>query len=421
MRSAFVLIGVFAALSGAASAQTLPSRQATAPAPLSEPAASLTLEQAVQRVMDANYALSSARYAADSSEGIVLQARARPNPVLGIEVEDTSRKATRNTTTTLSLPIELGGKRDARVAAAELARDAARQEARQVQADVRARAVAAFFEVLVAQERTALSAKTVDIARAAYRIADKRVEAGRAPPLEADRARVELANAELERDEAASLLDLARQSLSALWGSPVPRFAKAEGNIAAPANRPGLDDLSAALEKSPALQAARLESERSRAQVAVERSKRYPDIEVSASVIRNNEQGRNQMMLGVSIPLPLFDRNQGNVYEASMLAYKSRDDYLGLKVRLQAQLQRAASQFDIARNAALRLESEILPGADTAYTRAERGFEAGKFGFIEVLDAQRALFQARARYLSALSDAYQALAQIDRILGQDSP
>src|SRR5690606_4492370 len=118
------------------------------------------------------------------------------------------------------------------------------------------------------------------------------------------------------------------------------------------------------------------------------------------SVIRNNEQGRNQMMLGVSIPLPLFDRNQGNVYEASMLAYKSRDDYLGLKVRLQAQLQRAASQFDIARNAALRLESEILPGADTAYTRAGRGFEAGKFGFIEVLDAQRALFQARARYLS---------------------
>ena len=126
------------------------------------------------------------------------------------------------------------------------------------------------------------------------------------------------------------------------------------------------------------------------------------------------------MMLGVSIPLPFFDRNQGNVYEASMLAYKSRDDYRGLKVGLQTQLQRAANEFDIAKITTQRFESEILPSASTAFDRAKKGFEAGKFGFIEVLDAQRTLFRARVQQLSARSDAYQALAQIDRILGRDS-
>ena len=103
-----------------------------------------------------------------------------------------------------------------------------------------------------------------------------------------------------------------------------------------------------------------------------------------------------------------------------MLAYKSRDDYRGLKVGLQTQLQRAANEFDIAKITTQRFESEILPSASTAFDRAKKGFEAGKFGFIEVLDAQRTLFRARVQQLSARSDAYQALAQIDRILGRDS-
>jgi cobalt-zinc-cadmium efflux system outer membrane protein len=314
----------------------------------------------------------------------------------------------------------LGGKRDARIAEAKLARDRIHQKKEQIHADVRAQTMVAFFDVLIAQERVALSTRTVKIARDAYRIADKRVEAGKVPPLDADKAQVAVANAELEAALAANSLESARRSLSMLWGNPSPQFTKVDAKISTPLDRPILDDLSTALEKSPAVQAARLELERSRAQIQVERSKRYPNIEVSAGVIRNNELGRNQVMLGVSIPLPFFDRNQGNIYEASMLAYKTRDEYLDLKTRLQVQLQQTASEFDIAKNSALRLESQIMPSANLAFERARRGFEAGKFSFIEVLDAQRTLFQARARHLSALSDAYQALAQIDRILGRNS-
>ncbi len=420
MRSASILIGAALAIWGLASAQPLPFDQTAIPAIPLEPATSLTLDEALKLVLNTNYSLSSARYAADSSEGLVLQAQTRPNPILSVELEDTSRKATRNTTTTLSLPIELGGKRDARIAEAKLARDRIHQEKEQIRADVRAQTVVAFFDVLIAQEKVGLSTRTVKIARDAYRIADKRVEEGKVPPLAANRAQVAVANAELEAARAANSLESARRSLSRLWGNPSPQFTKVDAKISTPLDRPVLDDLSTALEKSPAVQGARLELERSRAQIQVERSKRYPNIEVSAGVIRNNELGRNQMMLGVSIPLPFFDRNQGNIYEASMLAYKTRDEYLDLKTRLQVQLQQAASEFDIAKNSALRLESQIVPSASLAFERAQRGFEAGKFSFIDVLDAQRTLFQARARHLSALSDAYQALAQIDRILGRNS-
>ena len=64
------------------------------------------------------------------------------------------------------------------------------------------------------------------------------------------------------------------------------------------------------------------------------------------------------------------------------------------------------------------MRTAILPAAQQAYDAATRGFEAGKFSFLEVLDSQRTLFQARARYLDQLANAYQAAATIDRILGR---
>ncbi|WP_369406185.1 MULTISPECIES: TolC family protein [Pollutimonas] len=378
----------------------------------------MTLDQALELALSSNHSLSSARNLAASTDGIVTQAGVIPNPELSVEVEDTDRKSTRTTTSTLSVPIELGGKRAARIAAAELTRDVARSDLRGTRADVRSETVAAFFTVLVAQEQVALAASTVDIARGALRVAAQRVAAGKVPPLEANRAQVELANTELEQSMAANSLKIARQRLSSFWGNPSPVFTQAKGDVNTLPIRPPLDDLAAALASSPRLESARLAVERSRAQIQVERSKRYPDMTLSAGVARNNELGRNQTIVGVSIPLPFFDRNQGNLYEASMLAYKSRDDYQGAKVQLTTELQQAASEFDISKDSAQKFKSVILPTANQAYDTARKGFEAGKFGFTEVLDAQRTLFQARVRYLSVLSSAYQALAQIDQILGR---
>ncbi|WP_237174054.1 TolC family protein [Paracandidimonas lactea] len=416
MRSFLYLIGIISVISGPAFAQPAYDYLRDSPAVQLEPATELTLDEALNLALARSPSLSAARYLAASSEGIVTQAGVIPNPVLSFEIEDTSRRPTRTTTSTLSIPIELGGKRSARITAAELTRDVARSDLQGVRADVRSRTISAFFDVLIAQEQVALTASAVDIASGALYVATQRVAAGKVAPLEENRAQVEVANAQLEQNEAQSALKAARQRLSALWGNPSPMFTKARGDIDTLPTRPTLDDFAVALGDSPLVESARLAVERSRAQIQVERSKRYPDIELSVGVARNNELGRNQTIVGVAIPLPLFDRNQGNVYEASMLAYKSRDDYRELKTRLMVELQQAASAFDISKAAAGKLDSLVLPTANRAYETARKGFEAGKFGFTEVIDAQRTLFQARTRYLTALSDSYQALARIERIL-----
>lgn len=395
-----------------------PGPASPTPSPRATPAGQvLTLEQALETAYERSPLLAAARNEAASSEGQLTQAGVIPNPSIAVGIDD-NRRTTRTTTTTLSMPVELGGKRAARVKAAGLARDIAQRDLSSARADLRAAVIAAFFDVAVAQETVRVSQGTVEIAQNALRLAERRVAAGKAPPLESSKARVELANSRIEARAADSALQAARRKLGQLWGAPQPDFAQVGADLGTLPRREAIDDLRAALATSPRMEAGRLSVEMGRAQLEVEKSKRYPDITLSAGVARDNEQGRNKAQFGVAIPLPLFDRNQGNVYSATMQSYKAQDMYRELESRLTADLLQSISQFDLAANSAREYRATVLPGAAEAYDSARKGFEAGKVSFLEVLDAQRTLSQGNIGYLNVLASAYQASADIDRILGR---
>ncbi|WP_367395208.1 TolC family protein [Cupriavidus sp. Agwp_2] len=382
-----------------------------------ETAGPLTLDAALSLAAASNFTLSAAAKEVDANEGAIMQARTIPNPQIAATVEDT-RKATRNTTGQINIPVELGGKRSARITAAERGRDVAQAELSSVRADLRATVIASFFGVLVAQERVQLASGSVDIAAKGAQAAARRVAAGKISPVEETKARVEQANAELELAEATSELQSARQALTALWGNAAPQFSEAQGDFDTLPARPAPDVLRAELENSPLILASRLALDRRHAQVGVERSRQYPDITVSVGAKRDNEAGRNMAVLGVAIPLPLFDRNQGNLYEAIRRADKAQDEYLATQVRLTNEVQLASNQLSVSRASAQTLKNTVLPAAEQAYDAATKGFEAGKFNFLDVLDAQRTLFQARIRYLGVLARTYQSATTIDRILGR---
>ena len=118
------------------------------------------------------------------------------------------------------------------------------------------------------------------------------------------------------------------------------------------------------------------------------------------------------------VPLPLFDRNQGNVLESLRRTDKARDELSATEIRLDNELAQAFEKLNTSRQEAEALQKEILPGAKSAYDAAVTGFEFGKFAFLDVLDAQRTLLQTKSQYLRALSDAHRAAAEIDGILGE---
>ncbi|CAA2106996.1 TolC family protein [Variovorax paradoxus] len=427
MRTLFVPLAVLAMAAFPAHSEPFPpaaSGQARMAVPIREAAAPLTLQAAVAMALQANPNLSAASREQDATEAAVVQAGAWPNPTLDAQVEDL-RRDNRTTTLQLSQPLELGGKRAARVTAAERARDQAVSALEARRAEIRAATVTAFFEVLTAQERLRLAQDSVGLAQAGTRAAANRVAAGKVSPLEETKARVAEAGIRVELLQAEGTLRSARQQLAASWGNPSPRFTQVDGAVdELPASVPP-QDVQGRMADAPVLRQARLEVERRRALSDLEQARRIPDVTVSLGAKRvpssDGDPGggrRNQVVVGLSVPLPIFDSNRGNVAEALSREEKARDDLAAAELQLGIDVAQAAERLRSARATAETLQRDALPGAESAYKAATKGFELGKFSFLEALDAQRTLFQVRAQYLLALADAHRAAGELDRLLGR---
>lgn len=381
-----------------------------------KPTAKLTLQEALSLALNANPELTVALREREAIEGVKMQAGVGPNPSISTSIQDT-RSATRQTTLQLNQEIELGNKRDARIEAANAIYSKATAEIESRKAEVHANVIAAFYEVLTAQERINLAKSSLEVANLALDAAAKRVKAGKSSPVEETKSKIAQSTSKIELIQANNLLNSSRKRLSSLWGDTLPTFENAEGRIADLPEMNDLSDLSAMLQNSPVIKVARIEVETRETLTKVEQSKTTPNITVSAGVVNNQELGINQALLGLSVPIPLFDRNQGNLQEAVSRKYKAQDELAALENRLSANLAGQYERFNAARLAIESLQTEILPSAQSAFDAANKGFSAGKFNFLDVLDAQRTLFQAKSQYIQALLEAHLAVAEIERMLG----
>lgn len=410
----------FAQISARPPAQPGHTMPSTAANQTHEASSPLSLQAALRLALQANPELRSAEHEVLAVEAATMQARALPNPTLEIGVEDT-RRETRETTVQLSQPLELGGRRASRVSAAERAQDAARADLRVRRATVQADVITAFMNTVAAQERLRLSQESQDVADRVTTAVSKRVQAGKASPVEETRARVAQSYVRLEVSKAQSELNNARLALASTWKNLSPQFQHAIGTVSNLPELPSWEALAAKFSSLPAVVRARVEVARREALVAVEQSRRTPDVAITAGVKRSAELGRNQAVFGLSVPLPLFDRNRGNVLEALRRTDVAKDEFEAAETKTYNDLAQAYERLRVSRHEAQVLASEILPGAQSAYDAAVKGFEFGKFAYFDVLDAQRTLIQSKADYLRAFSESHRAAADITRITGVDMP
>nr|WP_232727746.1 TolC family protein [Acidovorax sp. 69] len=411
---------IWLSASGGAFSQGLPPGPAVGErAPQSAAAAAaepLSLAKAIELALEGNPEVAAAKRQWEATEGQVLQGRSRPNPELAYSLEDT-RSKTRTQSWQLNLPVELGGKRAARTKAAEKTREQAQAQLAELQATVRANVAAAYFDVLTAQDRLVLARDSAALAKSSTDTVSKRVAAGKVSPVEESKARVAEAGVRVELAQAASEQRNALSRLFALLGRIDAPYTVLEGKAENLPSVPSIADLQPLISSAPGVVLARIEVDRRKALTALEQSKRVPDVTVSFGMQRSNETQRNVLLFGVSVPLPVFDRNQGNLLEALKLEDKARDELQAATVRLHSEVAQARERLSTITAEVQSLQQEVLPGAKSAYDAATIGFENGKFNFLEVLDAQRTYFTAKSQYLKALGEAHRAAADIDRLLG----
>ncbi|AMN78763.1 TolC family protein [Pseudomonas azotoformans] len=379
-------------------------------------AQTLTLDSALQTAFANNPELAAAQWDIDIAQGGRQQAGLIPNPVASWDVEDT-RRDSRTTSIKISQALELGGKRGARIDVASRAQDAAALTLEQRRNTLRAEVIDNYYGALRAQERLDLAQRSMTVAERGLVVANGRVTAGKASPVEATRAQVQLSEIRLELDRAQIGLTDAYRRLAASTGSAAPNFqAVATQNPSTP-TVPSATQLLARLEQTTELRLAELSIQQNEASVGLEKAQRIPDLDVSIGSQYDASVRERVNLVGVSMPIPLFNRNQGNVLAATRRADQARDLRNATELRLRTETRQALDLWQSANTEVRAFNQQILPAAQSAVDSATRGFEMGKFSFLDVLDAQRTLIAARTQYLNATAQATDAWVRIERIYG----
>ena len=440
-------------------------------------------------------------FAADvrAAEAAQLQAKARPNPYLSLEVEDIRWQGGPGMTTTnssyertpgslsldtsggqgnatitgtrpayaiafgrahedgahsgiaesdftmrLSQVVELGGKRAKRMALAARERDVSAWDYERARADLCAEVAQTFTAVLVAQRRAELGHESIRLAEEAQHAVNARVEAGKVSPIEADRARIPVSQANAEADSAREVLQAARAQLAGICGDANAEFSAVVGDLDNITEAPPLEQLLDAIDKNPDLARWTAEMGTKDAAIANERAKAKPDLTLTLGVRTTPLASRHErdwsfnsggvlsanrstfepdrdfdtrLVFEVGLPLPIFDRNKGNIAQAEAMASKAhalaKDDHL----RIRANVSKAFHDVTSAYQSVQRIKAEILPAANEAFEKTQIGYREGKFGYTDVVDAERTLFDARRDYLDAQRAYHEATIALERLTG----
>ncbi|GLS01255.1 metal transporter [Brevundimonas denitrificans] len=354
----------------------------------------------------------------DAAEARVRQARVRPNPVLGLEAENAFGTGpfqgydNAETTLSLSQDLELWGRRSARVgvARAEAGTAALRRDLADVEAASRLALV--YAEAEAAERRFQLAEEALTVTIADTRAALILVEEGREPLLRGIQGETEAAAARATLDEAQAERDAAFARLTAVAMLPTPVTSIDTSLLdRTPAG------VTVAVGAAPEVLVAEAERAAAESRIEVERVRARPDVTASVGIRRYEAEDATALTFGVSMPLPLFDRNRGAI-DAARAEFRAAEARL-IGARQEAEADRNAAE------ARLRASASRVAAADAGVTAAEEayrlsriGFEAGRISQLELRSSRAALINARNAAVDARLARVRAEIDLARLQGR---
>ena len=387
-------------------------------------AGALTLPEVIANVLLKNPELEAFSLEVRAREARALQAGLYKNPNLTFDVQDILgsggfRKVdSSQSTLLLSQVIELGGKRTKRERAAMTHKDLAFWDYETARMNILTRVAKSYTDALTAQEKLKLARELVQLSQKSYNAVKARVEAGKVSPIHEVKAQVALSTTQIQLQQAENNRRAAYRRLATFWGSMTPRFQQVTGHLYRIAPVPPFDTLARHMQSNPDLARWAAEMMQRTAAVDLEEANAVPNLRVGAGARWFEETSDNAFIVEFSIPLQLFDRNQGAIAEARHRVAKAKAEQRAMQLKLNAALATGYTRLANAHSQVTSLKTKILPGARTAFEAVNEGYRFGKFGYLEVLDSQRTWFNARSQFLDALAEYHKAVADVERLTGQ---
>jgi cobalt-zinc-cadmium efflux system outer membrane protein len=374
------------------------------------------VEQSAPRLVEAGATVEAA-------QGRARQAAAWINPVAGVEVENVAGSgiyhgsSQAQTTFSIAEPLELGGQRGARIAAASAGVRSADAQRLQMRVDFGYELALAYAEAEAAQLRSDLVAEDLSRAQENLRSARALVKAGKEADLRAVQAESSEASAQAELEAARADRIAALAHLSSLAGVAEP-YASVTPSLLNPGGRSlAANQSEAAIAQSPRVLTAEAEQNAAERRLGLERKRVIPTPSLSIGTRRFAGDDATAWVFGVSVPLPLFDRNRGDIAaaraEVTAATARATAAHLETEAAWRAAIsQQAASES--RRFAADRAEA----AAREAYRLAQLGYDAGRTPLLELLSTRRALIDAQARGIDARLARVGAEASLARLAGR---
>ena len=380
----------------------------------------LTLEDAIAAAGGSAPAIDAAEAGIHAAQAGRRTAGLRPNPTIETQVENVAGTGPyrgfdqAETTVGLALPIELGGKRSARIAVADAQSQRAVLAAAIAQADVRFQVTQLFVETVAAKWRAFNARDQLRIAEESLRVARARVQAGRASPIEEQRAEVARLNAEAGAERAQRLAEANAANLER-------RIGRAVGG---PIDMTALDAIppvtyapvaAPAAAGTLALAAADADLAYADAGVRLARSQRLPDITVGPGLRRLEATNDTAAVFSLSIPIPLFNSGRSAIDQATAERSRSEAQHRMTALDVEQAITDARAQADNAATAARNANGPALAAAHEAARIARIGYREGKFGQLDLLDAERTLAETKLAAIDALAAYHNARARLERL------
>lgn len=337
----------------------------------------------------------------DAAEARARQARVRPNPTLALDAENAfgsgpfSGYDNAETTLSVTQDLELWGRRTARINAARADAGTASLRRDLAVVDAAGRLALVYADAEAAERRAMLAEETLSLTLADARAALVLVEEGREPLLRGIQGESEAAAARAGLDEAIAEREaaFARLTAVAMLIEPVTTIEASLLDLAPAAALAPTD-------QTPTVRVAEAERSAAESRIAVERTRSRPDVSASVGLRRYEAEDATALTFGLSLPLPLFDRNRGNI-EAAQADFRAADARL-MTARQEAQADRTAAQARLRASVSrVNAADAGVTSAEEAYRLSRMGFEAGRISQLELRATRTALVNARTAAVDA--------------------
>ena len=379
----------------------------------------LTLDEALANAHAATPLTQAAEAGVWAAQAGRTVAALRPNPSISVDTENALGTGSyrgfegSDTTVAFALPVELGGKRSARIAVAEASERRAWIDLATAEADRRAAVTAAYVAAIASERRAIVADAQVAVTTENLRIARDRVMVGANSPIDEQRAALEQIRATTEAETARRTAAASRAMLAQYVGDDAGSALDQRWFDLAAGREPG-PTAPVDVQGTLALAAAAADTASAEAELRLARSQRAPEVTLTAGTRRLEASNDQAMIFGVSVPLPLFNGGKAAVTQAAR--ERDRAEAQRRIALFDAEQKIAAAEADRDRAAtAVRASEPALVAASEAARIARIGYAEGKFDQMVLLDAERMLLDTRRAAIDARAAYHDAAARLERL------